>query len=336
MRMDEYLLEAKQALGYSLEPSEAVGDDNPAKQFDTLLYLAFQHPSCERTKAKHVRSGHFRLWFLGQYVLELAMAEFLLHRYPRESPGLMTERVYGLIGKRNMSKWIKAASLHNLVFPYDDIDKLKRDERETPPAKSVFWALFGAIYLCFGMPEVYRVLFEVFGMDLETEGCQPKLRRQLEDVDYVSVEFEGNKLTWQDVAAYKICSYFLDFIHTFIAYLVGTTSPKKFRGNLWDYESRPHVMRALGYPLKMTDIIPDITEARNIELELELQYKFEHPRFCYERLAYIGQKIQDIVMAERLLMKHLDAPGRFLAERHRRTLMNKLCGKYLREKRLHQ
>lgn len=53
------------------------------------------------------------------------------------------------------------------------------------------------------MPEVYRVLFEVFGMDPEAEDCQPKLRRQLEDVDYVSVEFEGRKLSWQDVATYK-------------------------------------------------------------------------------------------------------------------------------------
>lgn len=56
------------------------------------------------------------------------------------------------------------------------------------------------------MPEVYRVLFEVFGMDPEDEDCQPKLRRQLEDVDYVSVEFEGKKLSWQDVAAYKVSS----------------------------------------------------------------------------------------------------------------------------------
>ncbi|XP_050291880.1 ribonuclease III domain-containing protein RNC1, chloroplastic isoform X2 [Quercus robur] len=273
--MDEYLLEAKQALGYPLEPSENFGDDNPAKQFDTLLYLAFQHPTGERTRARHVRSGHTRLLFLGQYVLELALAEFFLQRYPRESPGPMRERVYALIGKKHLPKWIKAASLQNLVFPFDDMDKLKRMERE-PPVKSVFWALFGAIYLCFGMPEVYRVLFEVFGMDPEAEDCQPRERRQLEDVDYVSVEFEGKKLSWQEVAAYKLC-----FLH-----------PSK--------------------------------------------HKFEHPRFCYERLEYLGQKIQDLVMAERLLMKHLDAPGLWLQERHRRTLMNKFCGRYLRDKHLHR
>ncbi|MED6196012.1 RNA-binding protein that suppresses calcineurin deletion Rnc1, variant 2 [Stylosanthes scabra] len=200
--MEDYLLEAKQALGYPLEPSEALGDENPAKQFDDLLYLAFQHPSCERTKARHVRSGHSRLFFIGQYVLELVMAEFFLQKYPTESPGLMRERVFGLIGKRNLPRWIKAASLQNLVFPYDDIDRMLRKDREGP-VKSVFGALFGAIYLCHGIPEVYRVLFEVFGMDPDAEDCQPKMRRQLEDVDHVSTELES-KLSWQDIVAYRM------------------------------------------------------------------------------------------------------------------------------------
>ncbi|KAG4973174.1 hypothetical protein JHK87_029995 [Glycine soja] len=341
--IDEYLLEAKQALGYSLEPSETLGDDNdnPAKQFDTLLYLAFQHPSCERTKARHVRSGHSRLSFLGQYVLELALTEFFLQRYPRESPGPMRERVFGLIGKRNLPKWIKAASLHNLVFTFDDMDKIRRTEKEGP-VKSVFWALFGAIYLCFGMPEVYRVLFEVFGMDPDAEDCQPKLRRQLEDVDFVSAEFEG-KLSWQDIVAYKPPADAL-FEHPRLFRACVPPGMHRFRGNIWDYDTRPHVMKTLGYPLEMADRIPEITEARNIELGLGLQlcfmhpskYKFEHPRFCYERLEYIGQKIQDLVMAERLLMKHLDAPGLWLQERHRHLLMNKYCGRYLRAKHLHR
>ncbi|KVI08950.1 Ribonuclease III [Cynara cardunculus var. scolymus] len=335
--IDEYLLEAKQALGYPLEPSENYGDDNPAKQFDTLLYLAFGHPHCERTNARHVRSGHSRLGFLGQYVLELALAEFFLQRYPRESPGPMRERVYALIGKRYLPKWVKAASLHNLIFQYDDMDKLIRKERE-PPVKSVVWALFGAIYLCFGMPEVYRVLFEVFGMDPEDEECQPKLRRQLEDVDYVSAELEGKKLSWQEPPEDAL------FAHPRLFRACVPPGMHRFRGNIWDYDSRPQVMNTLGYPLQVNDRIPEITNARNIELGLGLQlaflhpskHKFEHPRFCFERLEYVGQKIQDLVMAERLLIKHIDAPGRWLQEKHRRLLLNKFCGKYLREKHLHR
>ncbi|XP_078182319.1 ribonuclease III domain-containing protein RNC1, chloroplastic-like [Carex rostrata] len=339
--IDEYLLEAKQALGYPLQPSDQLGDDNPAKHFDTLLYLAFQHPSCERSKARHIRNGHSRLSFLGANVIEMALAEYFLQRYPRESPGPMRERVYALIGKRFLPKWIKAASLQNLVFPYDDIDKLTRKDRE-PPVKTVFWALFGAIFLCFGMPEVYRVMFEAFGMDPDDESCQPKLRRQLEDVDYVSAEFETRQLSWQDVAGYRPPPDAL-FAHPRLFRACVPPGMHRFRNNIWDFDNRPKIMACLGYPRPMKDRIPEITEARNIELGLGLQlcflhpskYKFEHPRFCFERLEYVGQKIQDLVMAERLLMKHLDAPGRWLQERHRRLLMNKFCGRYLRDRHLH-
>lgn len=51
----------------------------------------------------------------------------------------------------------------------------------------------------------------------------------------------------------------------------------RFRGNVWDYDSRPQVMNILGYPLEMTDRIPEITEARNIELGLGLQVAQQLP-----------------------------------------------------------
>lgn len=161
--IDEYLLEAKQALGYSLEPSDQLGDDNPAKHFDTLLYLAFQHPFCERNKARHVRAGHSRLCFLGQFVLELAFCEFFLQRYPRELPAPMRERVFGLIGRRNLPKWIKASSLQNLIFPFDEMDRLIRKERE-PPVKYVFlcfqFGLFCVVWLfIFGKLDIHHFVF---------------------------------------------------------------------------------------------------------------------------------------------------------------------------------
>ncbi|KAH9291978.1 hypothetical protein KI387_042834 [Taxus chinensis] len=305
--MEDNVLEAKQALGYPLEALDSISQNSPAAHFDTLLYLAFQHADSDRSKkSKYVRIGHSRLAFLGEFVASLTLAEYFLQRYPREAPACIRERIFGLTNKRLLPYWIKVVSLDNLIFPYDDIIKMKRHERE-PVVKQVFFALMAAIYLCFGLTEIYRVLFEVFGMDPDAEDCQPKARRQLEDIDYVSSEYEGKQLTWQEIVAYKI-------------------------------------LQALGYPLPMSDTIPEATEARNIELGLGLQlcflhpskYKFEHPRFCFERFEYVGQNIQDIIMAERLLMKHLDAPGYWIKEKHRRLLLNRLCGRYLREKGLHK
>ncbi|GLJ51856.1 hypothetical protein SUGI_1101700 [Cryptomeria japonica] len=341
--MEDNLLEAKQALGYPLEVLNNIDQNSPAAHFDTLLYLAFQHEESERSKkARYVRIGHSRLAFLGEFVVSFALAEFFLQRYPREPPACLRERVFGLTNKRVLPYWIKVVCLDNLVFPYDDITKLKRHERE-PIVKQVFFALMAAIYLCFGTTEIYRVLFEVFGMDPDAEDCQPKARRQLEDIDYVSSEYEGKNLTWQEIVAYKRPADAL-FAHPRLHRACVPPGIHKFRGNIWDVDSLPHILQALGYPLPMLDTIPEATEARNIELGLALQlcflhpskYKFEHPRFCFERFEYVGQNIQDVTMAERLLMKHLDAPGHWIQEKHRRLLLNRWCGRYLREKGLHK
>lgn len=53
------------------------------------------------------------------------------------------------------------------------------------------------------MPEVYRLLFEVFGMDLDAPTAQPRDRSSAEDIDYLSPDLEAKK-TWQDIVSYKV------------------------------------------------------------------------------------------------------------------------------------
>lgn len=53
------------------------------------------------------------------------------------------------------------------------------------------------------MPEVYRVLFEVFGFDVDAPECQPK-PRFFEDVDRLSPDLDGERLTWQEIAYYQV------------------------------------------------------------------------------------------------------------------------------------
>lgn len=87
----------------------------------------------------------------------------------------------------------------------------------------MFWALIGAIYLTLGLPEVYRVLFEVFGFDVDAKGCQPKARN-LEDEDYLSPELDGKTLSWQDIAYYQVCR-----VHCEVCISIFVDSPKEFR-----------------------------------------------------------------------------------------------------------
>ncbi|BBM97293.1 hypothetical protein MPTK1_1g04540 [Marchantia polymorpha subsp. ruderalis] len=336
--IDEYLIEVKDALGYSIEILEAP-EDSPASHLDSLLFLAFQHKFSKRGRTKLVGIGHSRLAFLGQYVLELAFSELLLQMYPTERVGSLRERVFNVTNKRVLPKWLYKASLNAIVFPAEETEQIPKDDRQVA-VRSVFWALIAANYLTLGMPEVYRILFEVFGIDLEAPEALPKPRTSLPDEDYLSPDLE-RKLTWQEIAAYQAPE---DSLFSSPRLFRACVPPgmHRFRGNEWEILSLPKVMEALEYPRPVQDSQPEITEARNIELGLGLQlcflhpckFKGDHPRFCYDRLEYIGQKIQDVILAEQLLMKHLDGPAIWLERKHRLQLMNRLCGRTLREKKL--
>eukprot|EP00249_Psilotum_nudum_P010519 c22584_g1_i1 orf=278-1801(-) len=340
--MEEFLPEVKAALGYPLAGMENPSEESLLYYMDSLLYLAFQHAHSGRSQtARYVKVGHSRLWFLGQYVLELALAELFLQRYPKEMPACIRERAFRLTSKKVLPNWVKAAAMDRVIFGDEDMGKLKANVRE-PVVKAVFGALVGVAYLTVGMGEVYRILFEVFGMDPDAKSCQPRPRLR-QDEDYLSPEFEAKQVTWQDLAFYKPLP---DSLFAKPALFRACVPPgmQRFRRNLWEVDSLPQVLQILGYPRPTVAESEDTTRARNEELELGLQlcymhpslYKIDHPRFCYERFEYLGQKIQDVLMAERLLMKHLDGPGDWLQEKHRRILFNRLCGKYLREKKLHR
>lgn len=340
--MERYLPEVKEALGYPLEGMESPSEDNPLFHLDTLLYLSFQHPESDRSKtAKYVRVGHSRLCFLGQFIVELALVEYFLQRYPREMPACMRERVFGLLSKKVLPHWIESASIDGLIFPDQEMRSVKMDLR-LQTVRAVFWALVGALYLAKGMGEVYRLLFEVFGLDPDAKSCLPKPRLGREDEDYVFSELDKKQLTWQDLTTLKTADDGV-FAKPLLFRACVPPGMQRFRGNLWEIDSLPKVLQTMGYPLSSMDEDPSTTTSRNVELELGLQlcflhpslYKQDHPRFCNERFEYLGSKIQDVVMAEKLLMKHLDGPGVWLQEKHRRLLFNRVCGKYFREKKLH-
>lgn len=127
--IDEYLIEVKDALGYSIEILEAP-EDSPASHLDSLLFLAFQHKFSKRGRTKLVGIGHSRLAFLGQYVLELAFSELLLQMYPTERVGSLRERVFNVTNKRVLPKWLYKASLNAIVFPAEETEQIPKDDRQ--------------------------------------------------------------------------------------------------------------------------------------------------------------------------------------------------------------
>lgn len=128
--MEEFLLEAKDALGLASFEAE---EGTPGAQLDTLLFLAFQHPESNRgRRAPYVRNGHTRLAFLGEYVLELAMAELVMQMFPRELTGSLRERVFGMTNKKVLPAWLKSASMDRLIYSDGDWDTVKWTDKVKP------------------------------------------------------------------------------------------------------------------------------------------------------------------------------------------------------------
>ncbi|CAM6083229.1 unnamed protein product [Calypogeia fissa] len=338
--MDEFLLEAKDALGYDLEVLEP-REDSPASHLDTLLFLAFNHQFTARGRTKFVGMGHSRLWFLGQFVIELALCELFMQMYPRERVGAIRERVFCLTSKKVLPYWFQQASLDRILFHNEELEGLKGHEKQMV-CRDVFWALVAATYLTLGISEVYRLLFEVFGMDLDAPTAQPRERTGLEDIDSLSPDLETKK-TWQEIVSYKAPDDSLFALPRLFRACV-PPGMHRFRGNGWEMMHLSSVREILNYPRHVVGSSREMTEARSLELDLGLQlcflhpskYKGDHPRFCFDRLEYLGSKIKDVVGAEQILMKHLDGPASWLNRKHRLQFLNRICGRTLREKRLHR
>lgn len=126
--MEDFLLEARDALGYGSLPEPQ--EESPASHLDSLLFLAFNHKFTPRGKSKWVAIGHSRLTFLGQFVIELAFCELLLQMYPRERVGAIRERVFNLTSKKVLPYWFERASMDRIMFHYDEPELLKGHDKQ--------------------------------------------------------------------------------------------------------------------------------------------------------------------------------------------------------------
>ncbi|KAH7283476.1 hypothetical protein KP509_34G009200 [Ceratopteris richardii] len=118
--MKDNLLSIKRCLLYApsvMEAMDSTEPEDPLHHHESLLYLAFQHKgTCRHEQARHIRLGHSRLSFLGQYIVELALVEYFLMRYPRDVTACIRERIFGLTRRSMLPRWIESAGLHDVVF----------------------------------------------------------------------------------------------------------------------------------------------------------------------------------------------------------------------------
>ncbi len=150
---------------------------------DKRLYIqAFTHTSyVHEHRGARVHQDNERLEYLGDAVLELAVSEYLFHRYPLMSEGDLTRLRARVVCEASLSAFAKELGLGQYV-------RLGRGEEMTGgrhrPAllADLFEALIGALYLDAGMDEVRHLLqsvvFPRIGDDLLVQLMDAKSKLQ--------------------------------------------------------------------------------------------------------------------------------------------------------------
>lgn len=147
-----------------------------------LYQLAFTHKSTTSNNTKFKISNE-RLEYLGDAVLEIAVADFLFHTYPTQQEGFLTEMRSRIVSRASLNKLSQKLGFDNFI-------KYNHDNADTSGFKSLggntFEALMGAIYLDKGFNFTKKVIInQIIRIHLDID--------QLQQTD---VNFKSKLLEW--------------------------------------------------------------------------------------------------------------------------------------------
>ncbi|MDI2090064.1 ribonuclease III [Commensalibacter oyaizuii] len=163
-----------------LHPSEKLLEDRLGYQFrsKSLLQKALTHRSAvyehrsSRNKARRVRSNE-RLEFIGDRVLGLVMAEWLLKRYPNEQEGDLGPRHAHLVSKTVLAQIAAKLELFEAIHVASHEEKVGVHHTDSVLADAVE-AILGAMYLDGGLAPVCKLVHKVWADIIESQPLPPK------------------------------------------------------------------------------------------------------------------------------------------------------------------
>ena len=146
-----------------------------------LYQLAFTHKSITSSNNKFKISNE-RLEYLGDAVLELAVADFLFHTYPTQQEGFLTEMRSRIVSRASLNKLSQKLGFDSFIkcVPNNDSTGYKSLGGNT------FEALMGAIYLDKGFDFSKKVIINRI----------IKVHLDLDQLQQTEINFKSRLLEW--------------------------------------------------------------------------------------------------------------------------------------------
>jgi ribonuclease III len=156
-------LELEQAVGYRFT--------RPA-----LLKLALTHPSAAEGADQHYE----RLEFLGDAVLDLAIADMLMRHFPDGKEGLLSRQRASIVNARTLAAKAESIGLAKCLLLGKGEEK-SGGRQKTSILAAGFEALIGAIYSDSGLAEAQQVVERLFGADIGGPTAERDYKTELQE-----------------------------------------------------------------------------------------------------------------------------------------------------------
>jgi ribonuclease III len=153
-------------LGYSFARSE-------------LLETALTHPSAAVGSDVHYE----RLEFLGDAVLDLAIADLLMRKFPTAKEGPLSKQRASIVNARTLALKAQAVELNQMMRLGKGEEKSGGREK-TSILAAVFEAVIGAIYSDGGLVPAQQVVERLFTNDIGGPAAERDYKTELQEVAY--------------------------------------------------------------------------------------------------------------------------------------------------------
>ncbi|MGA7869802.1 MAG: ribonuclease III [Candidatus Binatus sp.] len=156
----------ERVLGYSFARAE-------------LLETALTHPSASVGSDLHYE----RLEFLGDAVLDLAIADLLMRKFPTAKEGPLSKQRASIVNARTLALKAQAIELNELIRLGKGEEKSGGREK-TSILAAVFEAVIGAIYTDGGLAPAQLVVERLFTNDIGGPAAERDYKTELQEVAY--------------------------------------------------------------------------------------------------------------------------------------------------------
>ena len=171
------------------EPPAPEPPENPGTKLERVLGYSFARSELLETALTHPSAAvgsdvHYeRLEFLGDAVLDLAIADLLMRKFPTAKEGPLSKQRASIVNARTLALKAQAVELNQMMRLGKGEEKSGGREK-TSILAAVFEAVIGAIYSDGGLVPAQQVVERLFTNDIGGPAAERDYKTELQEVAY--------------------------------------------------------------------------------------------------------------------------------------------------------